>query len=48
MSRNPAAIHLLEKNPDKIEWDWLCINPAIFEPDQQKHPWTRMEKGMDF
>ena len=25
---NPAAIHILEKNPDKIDWDWLSENPA--------------------
>jgi hypothetical protein len=25
---NPAAIHLLEQNPDKIDWEWLSQNPA--------------------
>ena len=24
---NPNAIHLLEKNPDKINWYLLSINP---------------------
>jgi hypothetical protein len=23
LSKNPAAIHLLEKNPDKIDWERL-------------------------
>lgn len=28
LSKNPAAIHLLEANPDKIDWDYLSKNPA--------------------
>ena len=27
LSKNPAAIHLLEQNPDKINWNWLSFNP---------------------
>ena len=27
LSANPAAIHLLEQNPDKIDWYWLSANP---------------------
>ena len=23
LSKNPAAMHLLEQNPNKINWDWL-------------------------
>ena len=33
MSHNPAAIHLLEANQDKIYWPGLTINPAIIELD---------------
>ena len=33
LSENPNAIHLLERNIDKIEWDWLSRNPSIFEYD---------------
>ena len=28
LSRNPAAIHLLEADPDKIHWSGLSWNPA--------------------
>jgi hypothetical protein len=31
LSRNPAAINLLEQNQDKIDWNQLSANPAIFE-----------------
>ena len=30
MSRNLGAIHLLEQNPDKINWGMLSQNPSIF------------------
>ena len=30
LSENPAAIHLLQQNPDKIDWQWLALNPSIF------------------
>ena len=33
LSMNENAIHLLEQNPDKIDWDILSYNPAIFEID---------------
>ena len=36
ISRNKNAIHLLEKNPDKIDWKFLSANPAIFELDYEK------------
>ena len=32
LSGNPNAIHLLKKNPDKINWDKFSQNPSIFEP----------------
>ena len=35
LSSNPDAIHLLEKNPDKIDWYWLSMNPGTFEEDYQ-------------
>jgi hypothetical protein len=28
---NPNAIHILEQNPDKIDWVKLSKNPSIFE-----------------
>lgn len=31
VSSNPKAIRLLEKNQDKIYWDWLSYNPSIFK-----------------
>jgi len=30
LSANPNAIHLLEKNPDKIVWSALYTNSSIF------------------
>ena len=33
LCRNPNAVHLLEQNPDKINWHNLSANPAIFEED---------------
>ena len=29
LSKNPNAIHLLEKNKDKIDWYWLSYNPNV-------------------
>jgi methionyl-tRNA formyltransferase len=31
LSRNPNAIHILEANPEKINWELLSGNPAIFK-----------------
>ena len=36
LSSNQAAIHLLEQNPDKIDWYTLSLNPAIFTYDYDK------------
>jgi len=33
LSENPSAIHILEKNQDKINWRFLSGNPEIFELD---------------
>jgi hypothetical protein len=33
LSRNPNAIHLLEQNPNEIDWCQLSQNPSIFELD---------------
>jgi hypothetical protein len=30
MSSNPNAIHLIEKNPERINWCGLSSNPSIF------------------
>ena len=42
LSHNPAAIHLLEKNLDKINWEWLSSNPGaihLLEQNQDKIKW---------
>jgi hypothetical protein len=42
LSTNPAAIHLLEQNQDKISWQWLCANPnaiEILKANQDKIDW---------
>ena len=36
LSENPAAIHLLEQNQDKINWSQLSKNKAIFTYDYPK------------
>ena len=33
LAENCNAIHLLERNPDKINWITLSTNPSIFELD---------------
>jgi len=35
LSENPAAIHLLAKNQDKLKMGWMSSNPAIFEYDYE-------------
>ena len=38
LSKNPNAIHLLEQNPDKINWAELSRNPnAIYLLEQNIH-----------
>tara|TARA_B110000503_G_scaffold123770_1_gene189656 strand:+ start:103 stop:267 length:165 start_codon:yes stop_codon:yes gene_type:complete len=34
-NNNPNAIHLLEKNIDKIDWEMLSRNPNIFTYDDK-------------
>ena len=31
LSKNPNALHLLEKNLKKIDWDWLSQNPNAIQ-----------------
>ena len=48
LSLNPAAIHILEQNPDKIDWDWLSINPAaihLLEQNQDKNYWRMLAQN---
>jgi len=42
LSRNPNAIHLLEQNLDKIDWEWLSDNPNaihLLEQNLDKVDW---------
>ena len=42
MSSNPNAIHILEKNLDKIDWYWLSRNPNaihLLEKNPDKIHW---------
>lgn len=42
---NPAAIHLLEANPDKINWEWISENPSaihLLEANQDKICWRTL------
>ena len=36
LSSNPNAMHLLEEEPDYIDWYLLTNNPSIFEIDYMK------------
>jgi hypothetical protein len=42
LSLNPAALHILQENPEKIDWFWFSANPSIFEYDYKnmKRPFT--------
>jgi hypothetical protein len=48
LSSNPAAIHLLEKNIEKIDWSTLSLNPAAIHLLKQ-HPerinWSNLSKN---
>ena len=33
LSFNPAAIHLLEANLDKVNWEWLSTNQGLFKEE---------------
>jgi hypothetical protein len=43
LSSNPAAIHMLESNKDKIYWEFLFENPSIFEVDTELYK-TKMRE----
>ena len=36
LSRNPNAIHILEKNLDKVDWDLLSTNLNIFGDNKKQ------------
>ena len=45
LSGNPNAIHLLDKNQDKIDWVRLSGNPNaihLLEKNQDKIDWVRL------
>ena len=45
LSRNPKAIHLLEQNPDKINWKGLSLNPKaihLLEHNIDKIVWSKL------
>jgi hypothetical protein len=48
LSRNPAAIHLLEQNPNKINWYYLSENPAaihLLEQNLDKVVWYLLSEN---
>ena len=48
LSLNPNAIHLLERNPDKIDWEELSGNPAaihLLERNPDKIDWNRLSQN---
>jgi hypothetical protein len=45
LSSNPNAIHLLEKNLDKVDWKWLSSNPNaihLLEKNLDKVDWEKL------
>src|SRR5271163_1187815 len=47
LSSNPAAIHLLEKYPEKINW-WIAKNPAamdLLEKYPEKINWSNLSQN---
>ena len=48
LSQNPNAIHLLEKNIDKINWTYLSYNPNaihLLEKNIDKINWSRLSNN---
>ena len=48
LSYNPNAIHLLEQNPDEIDWDNLSSNPNaihLLEQNQDKINWGMLSRN---
>ena len=42
LSHNECAIDILEQNQDKIDWWWICLNPAavhLLEERQEEIEW---------
>jgi hypothetical protein len=50
LSRNPSAIHILEKNQDKIDWAQLHNNPSgihLFKENMDKIDWLHIVRNPD-
>lgn len=50
LNTNPSAISLLEKNPDKIHWDYLSRNPAairLIKENLEKICWSSLSFNTD-
>ena len=48
LSENPNAIHILEKNIDKVNWTMLSLNPNaihILEKNIDKVDWTMLSRN---
>ena len=48
LSHNPNAIHLLEQNPNKIDWSWLSKNPNaihLLEQNPDKIDWCNLSQN---
>ena len=48
LSKNPNAIHLLEKNPKRIDWIWLSKNPNaihLLEANPDKIHWRCLSEN---
>ena len=48
LSRNPNAIHFLEKNADKINWNGLSLNPNaihLLEKNNDKIDWCELSRN---
>ena len=48
LSRNPNALHILEKNIDKIEWTALSKNPSaiyLLEKNRDKIEWNALSSN---
>ena len=48
LSKNPSAIHLLEKNQNNIDWSWLSSKPKaihLLEKNQNKINWNNLSQN---
>ena len=53
LCKNPAAVHLLEKNPSWINWMNLCSNPAALplimaNPTKWRRNWSELSRNPAF